>query len=293
MTVSAVEPPEAAPDVAAIIARVTDALPAVPGIVALVLGGSRATGMYTAASDIDIGLLYAADRFDVASLRQAVQLLDDAHRPDAVTGRGEWGPWVDGGGWLTMTGHPVDLIYRDVARVRASVTEAVAGQFAMQYHWGHPHGIPNTIYAAEVAQCLPLWDPDTIMPPLKADLLPYPARLRTAITTNQLAEAEFFLMVARHGLPRGDRSYTIGCAFRAIACLMQSLLAANEHWLLNEKGAVDLAARLPQTAPDLVNRVEAIYTTLGVGDLSDGLAMLADLVQQVRQVGQISASREE
>jgi len=37
-----------------------------------------------------------------------------------VTAPGEWGPWVDGGGWLTVDGAAVDWIYRDLDRVHRS-----------------------------------------------------------------------------------------------------------------------------------------------------------------------------
>jgi hypothetical protein len=30
-----------------------------------------------------------------------------------VTAIGEWGPWINGGGWLQLEGRPVDLLYRE------------------------------------------------------------------------------------------------------------------------------------------------------------------------------------
>ena len=49
-----------------ILLRVKEALADVPGIVGVVLGGSRARGTHHANSDIDIGIYYdPADRFDV------------------------------------------------------------------------------------------------------------------------------------------------------------------------------------------------------------------------------------
>jgi hypothetical protein len=41
-----------------------------------------------------------------------------------VTRPGEWGPWVDGGGWLHVGGTAVDWLYRDLDRVRKSWEDA-------------------------------------------------------------------------------------------------------------------------------------------------------------------------
>lgn len=270
------------PDVPAIIARVVTALRPVPGIVAIVLGGSRATGTHAPTSDIDCGLYYDAARFDLPALRLAVATIDDARREEAITAPGGWGAWVDGGGWLTVAGHPVDVIYRDLARVRASVAEALAGQVTFHLHWGHPHGLPSTLYAAEVAQCQILWEEDSVISDLKAQFTIYPPLLRARIADGLLAEAAFFAEVAHHGLPRHDRSYTAGCTFRVIACLMQVIFAINDRWLLNEKGAVAAAARLPRTLPDLEPRIDAIYAAIGDGELADAIADLDTLVAAVR-----------
>jgi predicted nucleotidyltransferase len=53
-----------------LIIDIADRLRSVPGIVAVVLGGSRAIGAFTPESDIDIGIYYDdARRFDLAALR--------------------------------------------------------------------------------------------------------------------------------------------------------------------------------------------------------------------------------
>lgn len=265
-----------------IIARVVTTLDTVPCVLALVLGGSRATGTHTDASDIDIGLYYDAATFDLAGLRTAVSAIDDQRRIDAVTAPGAWGAWVDGGGWLKVDGHAVDIIYRDLERVRRSVDEAVLGQFTVYSHWGHPHGVPNILYAAELAHCHILWQREDAISALKPRIHPYPPLLRERITTTMLDEAKFFAMVARHGLPRHDVSYTSGCAFRSIACLMQALFAHNSQWLLNEKGAVAAASRLPMTIPELEKEVASIYAALGREDLKSGVAQLEQLESTIR-----------
>ena len=76
-----------------------------------------------------------------------------------ITGIGGWGPWIDGGGWLTVQGVPVDLLYRDIENVAAIMAECAAGMPRIVYQPGHPHGFSTAIYLAEVALCRVLWDP--------------------------------------------------------------------------------------------------------------------------------------
>jgi hypothetical protein len=210
---------------------------------------------------VDVGLYYRAP-LDMPALRSAAGDLDHGHRGDAVTDPGGWGAWVNGGAWLHIEGVPVDLIYRDLGRVERCVEEAQLGRFETAYHWGHPHGFVSVIYAAEVARCQVLADPSDALGPLKARLNPYPEPLREALVRQFGGEATFTVFVARHSLPRGDVAYTAGCCYRAIASLMQALHAHNRTYLLNEKGAVASAARLPDTLPDLESQVAAAFALL-------------------------------
>uniref|UniRef100_UPI003F683C15 hypothetical protein n=1 Tax=Acinetobacter baumannii TaxID=470 RepID=UPI003F683C15 len=57
-----------------------------------------------------------------------------------VTAPGEWGPWINGGSWLSIGGRKVDLLYRDLGRVRAVIADCRAGAVSMDYQPGHPHG---------------------------------------------------------------------------------------------------------------------------------------------------------
>src|SRR5579863_4360982 len=101
MTVAAIS--DASGD-ATFLATIAAALAAVRGVRAVVLGGSRATGTADAWSDYDIGLYYGAEPIDIAALRSAVAELEGNRRADAVTEIGGWGPWINGGGWLTVDG---------------------------------------------------------------------------------------------------------------------------------------------------------------------------------------------
>ena len=121
-------------------------------------------GVQTAASGYDIGLYYQGD-LDIAALEQVARTLDTpvdgrTYQPRAadaprMTGIGGWGPWVNGGGWLTIDGQPVDILYRDAARVERVIGEVPDGRFECAYHYGHPHAFVSTIYAGEgIAQII-------------------------------------------------------------------------------------------------------------------------------------------
>jgi len=84
-------------------------LAALPGVVAVTRGGSRATNTAVEGSDWDFGLYYRSrlDPADIVALGW----------PGRVFTPGEWGRIVNGGAWLTIDGTKVDLIYRDLDEV--------------------------------------------------------------------------------------------------------------------------------------------------------------------------------
>ncbi len=113
----------------ALLSRLVGALAPVRGIEAIALGGSRARGTATAASDYDIGLYYRSRRpIDIAALGKVAASLDDRGTGAEVTPLGGWGPWIDGGGWLLIGGIHVDLLYRDLDRVASAIDDAHAGK---------------------------------------------------------------------------------------------------------------------------------------------------------------------
>src|SRR5436190_940108 len=75
----------------------------VKGVSAIVLGGSRAKGTHHSVSDFDLGLYYESDSPpDIRQLCQVVKNLDDRKQDHLLTSFGEWGPWINGGGWLKV-----------------------------------------------------------------------------------------------------------------------------------------------------------------------------------------------
>lgn len=248
----------------------------VPGVAAVLLGGSRARGTHTPDSDTDLGIYYHRP-LDVAALGELARTFGG---PAArVTPVGGWGPWVDGGGWLTVDGAAVDWIYRDVDRVARAWADAEQGRYAFHAQAGHPLGVPDFAYAGEVALGVVLADPAGELAALRARMRVYPPALRDALVAG-LWEADFLIGVARKAVPRGDAAYLAGCLFRLAGVCAHALHGAAGRWLINEKGAVAAAAALPGAPPRFRHRMNAVFTAVD-GDpvhLSAALDAAADLV---------------
>lgn len=249
-------------------ARLTE----VPGVVAVSLGGSWARGTARPDSDLDLGLSYDAGRpFDLSALADLCRDLDDAGTAEPSR-LGGWGPWVDGGAWLTIGGQRVDFIYRELGRVALSVEDALAGRVSLYAQPGHPHGIHGHHYAAELALGKPLADATGRLEGLRAHLGPYPEALRDALIAHYGWQPGFWLDGAAKGLKRSDIHYAQGCAYQAVMALVQTLGARNRVWLTNEKGAVALAASLAGAPSDFEVRANAALVSLDLSTLRQLIA---------------------
>lgn len=266
-----------------IISKVLDALKQVEGVRALVLGGSRARGTENPTSDIDIGIYYDANHgLNIAQLGQVASLLDNEHRDDLVTEIGGWGPWINGGGWLRVNQIPVDLLYRDLAKVSGVIDQCLKGDITIDYQPGHPHGFVNSIYAAEVALCKVLWDPSGIVGEMKSRITPYPLAFKKAIIQKFLWEARFSLEIGKKGIYKKDLSYIAGCCFRSVSCLNQVLFALNETYWMNEKGAVAIADSFRLVPSSYSSRIHTLLTfdTEDQAGWEKSLGLLGDLIQE-------------
>jgi hypothetical protein len=166
-----------------------------------------------------------------------------------VTEVGGWGPWIVGGGWFTIAGKKVDLLYRPIESVERVIRECREGRVSMDYQPGHPHGFCSAIWTGEVAFCRPLSDSHGAIARLKTMTALYSEALRGALIRRFQWEILFSIENARTALPKGDDTYIAGCAFRALTCAAQVLFAVNRRYLINEKGAIAGAAKLPLPSP--------------------------------------------
>jgi predicted nucleotidyltransferase len=264
--------------------RTATRLAGIDGVAAVVLGGSRARGEADDLSDVDLGVYYDAARpFRVSDLRALARELDDRHPPDAVTERGDWGPWIDGGGWLEIERVRVDWIYRDLAAVGGHIADCAAGRFTSHYQPGHPHAFHTHMYMGEVHHGRALFDRDGAFAALQALTSPYPPALRTAIIRRGW-EAGFALETAAKAAARGDTFQVAGSLFRCAACLVQTLFALNRRYYVNEKRAVAAAASFPLCPDDFARTVTEVLAAPGdtAEALTGSLGRMDALVQATR-----------
>lgn len=249
-----------------LLAEIAPALAEVPGVAAIALGGSRARGTATEASDYDVGLYFHRRRpLDTVALLDAVRPLVDRPETATVTAVGEWGPWIVGGGWLRVAGKKVDILYREIEAVEEVITDASAGRISMHYQPGHPHGFCSAHWMGEVALCRPLNDPERALAELKARTQPYPRALGEALIGKFLWEVGFSIENAALGAARGDATHVAGCSYRALCCTAQVLFALNARYLINEKAALEAAQGLPLTITELAARADAVWSAIGRG----------------------------
>lgn len=247
----------------------------VPGVAAVVLGGSRARGTAHADSDLDLGIYYRpANAPSVELLRRLARELHRGDSPAEVTEFGAWGPWVNGGAWLRIQGFEVDWLYRDLDRVSSIVEDCTRGIVTCDYDLGHPHGFHNHIYLAEIHYCRPLLDPTGLLDQLKERVHRYPPRLKDALVGRFLYDADFMLELGRSTASRGDVFHVSGCLFRCAAALVQVLFALNETYFMNEKGAVKAVDAFAMKPAAFSARVEAILA--GPGAHPDSLRARLD-----------------
>ncbi|WP_393063769.1 nucleotidyltransferase domain-containing protein [Streptomyces sp. LN549] len=253
-------------------------LTAVPGVRAVVLGGSRARGTHRPDSDWDLGLYYRGvpDLSALTALASAFQ-----GSPVEVAGPGGWGPWVNGGAWLRVDGAPVDWILRDLDRVEAVWSACRQGRFEVGVQPGHPLGFWSPAYPGEVALGHVLADPHGELTALRQETSDYPEPLRTALA-DAAWEAEFSVEAARKSAPTGDRLHVSLCLSRAFGVLVQSLHAHHRTWCLNEKGALAAAAALPDTPAHFAERVGEALRGLDATAVETAAAVVRDVREVLR-----------
>lgn len=266
-----------------LLARLVSPLAGVPGIKAIVLGGSRARGIAQDGSDYDIGLYFSpAEPLDTARLSEVVRKVVDEPDKAEVTALGGWGPWIVGGAWLRIDGRKVDLLYRDLEAVARIIEACRSGEISMNYQAGHPHGFCSAIWMGEIALCRPLHDPDGTIAALKAKTAPYPRPLREALIRRFQWEILFSIENAELAVSRGEQTHIAGCAYRALACIGQVLFALNERYLINEKGALQEAATFPLTIADFPERLTTIWQLIGAKKFAPALLSLRGIEQELQ-----------
>lgn len=220
-------------------------LSAVPGVRAIVLGGSYARGQQRPGSDLDIGLYYAeAAPFEIDAIRRVAA----GFAPDGaltVTGFYEWGAWVNGGAWIHNPLSKVDFLYRNIDQVQRTIDDALRGVTHHDFDQQPAYGFYSVIYLGETFICQPLYDPQGVIARMKEQVAAYPPLLKEKVVAGSLWLAEFSLLHADGYAARGDVYTTTGALTRAASFLTQALFALNETYYMNDKTAMKEIAAFP------------------------------------------------
>jgi len=224
-----------------------------PGVVAVTLGGSRASGAASADTERDFGLYYrdAIGADDIRALGLEGEVVDP----------GEWGRLLNGGARLTVDGERVDLLYRDLDAVDYWLAEAEAGRYEVDRVEGCVAGMPTYTLAGELALA------ETLSGELPRP--PFPERLRTVAPDRWRASAGLSLDTAGRIAGRGDVVATVGLLAKAAIESAQAALAERGEWAIDEKG-IARRARLSR-------RVESILA--GAGDRGFELERSVELMR--------------
>jgi predicted nucleotidyltransferase len=211
--------------------HVAERLAAIPNVVAVVLGGSRAAGTERPDSDWDFGLYYdgTIDPDDLRALGYDGE----------VFGVGDWSPLMNGGAWFVIDGVKVDVIYREVATIQHWIGEANEGRFKVELLGGYLAGFPTTVLVGEVALCTVLHGA------LPFEVPAYPEALRTTAPPHWRGRRDFHEMYAGFHRRRGDDMLADANRTRALVEEAHARMAERGEWVLNEKG---LLARAGVTA---------------------------------------------
>jgi hypothetical protein len=259
-----------------LLAGLVEQLRQVEGMVAVVLGGSYASGAQHAGSDLDVGLYYEETQpFAIAEIRRIAEWLA-AGGQVTVTGFYGWGAWVNGGAWIhipvardraagsagALPGK-VDFLYRNLDQLQRTIDEAQQGIVHHDYDQQPAYGFYSVIYLAETQICIPLYDPEGRIAALKRQVQVYPPRLKQRIVADSLWSAEFTLLHGRDFAAQGDVYNTAGCLARAAANLTQALFALNERYFLRDKQVIQALAAFPILPAGYVAQVERILAHPG------------------------------
>ena len=199
----------------------TVTLTGLPGVQAVMLGGSRASDRIHPDSDWDFSVYYR-NHFDVGRISALGW-------PGEVSGIGGWGGGIfNGGAWLTVEGRRVDVHYRDLEDVERRIREAGRGEFAIESLLNYLAGIPTYVVVAELASGRIL-SGDLPRPE-------YPAALKDSAARIWQSRASMTLAYARKAYAgRGQAAMTFGAAARALLEAGHARLARDGIWITNEK----------------------------------------------------------
>lgn len=239
---TAVDPPRP-------VARLVESLAESRGVVAVTIGGSRATGVADESSDWDLGVFY----------RGAVEL-DALAALGEVNPPGSWGRFMNGGAWLGVDGVEIDVILRDLDVVEHWSARARRGEYEVDQLLGYVAGFPSYTLLAEVASSV------VVAGAIDLDT-EYPDELARSAADRWAFQRDFSIDYARMHARRGDALATVGNLARAAMEEAHRRQCVGHRWVLNEKrllaaaGLADVAIE-PRRGIDSVAMVDELAAAL-------------------------------
>jgi hypothetical protein len=233
--------------------ELADELAQMRGVVAVVLGGSRASGAGDAGSDWDLGVYYQGTP-DLAALGRR----GTVHPP------GSWGRIMNGGAWLVVGERKVDVLLREIDAVEHWSARARAGEYEVDFLLGYLAGIPTYSLLAERAVAVALRG----TPPGPE---PFPSALAGAGAARWRFHRDFSLDHGRMRARRGDTAGAVGHAARALVEACHAHLCERSVWVLNEKRIVERAG---------LDHIQPVFAAVpsGAAGLSGWFARIASLI---------------
>jgi hypothetical protein len=227
-------------------------------VLAVVLGGSYATGAASENSDLDLGIYYSEeDPFNIDDIKLIAKRYAVTDDP-TVTGFYEWGPWVNGGAWIETASGKVDFIYRNIQHVSRTIEKAKNGEWENHFDQQPPYGFTSIIYLGETNCCIPLYDPHHVVAKLKDDVKTYPAKLKAAVIQLSLWSVEFTIWHAEYFYKKQDIYSLVGCLARGVKQIVNALFAINELYPLGDKRAMKILQNAKNVPLNLERRVEDV-----------------------------------
>ena len=247
-----------------LVSSLVERLAAIAGVAAVALGGSYARGTAVAGSDIDLYVYYSeAAPFAIERVRELAASVNDGAE-SVVTDFYEWGPWVNGGAWLTVGGQRVDFVYRSLEHVARVIADAQVGRYEQHYAQQPPFGFFSTAYLGEIAGGVPLFDAEKRLESLKARVAIYPEALRRAVVQDYLWQAEFALTAfAPRFAGRAGAYGAAACLTRVVNQLLLVLFALNGKYFIDDKTALSETETFARVPKDFAARVQKMLARLG------------------------------
>ncbi len=247
------------------LAPVARSLVTLPGVRAVFVGGSRASGLADEASDTD---LYALHRGALAgpAAREAALL---PHADSMVTSIDTWGPESH----FAIAGQEVEVVYLDLAGL-ALDTFYGAGAAPTGY---------TTAFLHTLAHGRPVADPHGELAAIQARLTTYPEATRRRILEQAPGELASYIDQLRKAQSRGDWTNVTSRRAAIQATWFDLLFALNRVYHPGEKRLLTHLERCP-LAPDAARARWASVSLLAADDprLAEGLATLvSELVAMI------------